>query len=72
MRPSSGRLPECPTVGVARGALAAVVAYAQKSIVNASSDDAELFDVALSSSPWVRQRIGRAEAQVAPAPLVVE
>lgn len=59
-------------VGVARGALAAAVAYAPKSIVTAPSEDAELRDVALSSSPWVRQRIGRAEAQVAAAQLVVE
>ncbi len=59
-------------VGVARGAFDAAVAYAQKSIVTAPSEDAELRDVALSSSPWVRQRIGRAEAQVAAAQLVVE
>jgi len=60
------------SVGVPRGALDAAMAYAQKSIVTAPSEDAELRDAALSSSPWVRQRIGCAEAQVAAAQLVVE
>lgn len=59
-------------VGVASGAFDAAVASAQTTMVTAPSDDAELHDVALSSSPWVRQRIGRAEAQVAAARLVVE
>lgn len=59
--------------GSVRGALDAAVAYSQKSIVTAPREDAELRDVALSSSPpWVRQRIGCAEAQVAAAQLVVE
>lgn len=59
-------------VGVARAAFDAGVAYAQTTMVTAPSEDTELRDVALSSSPWVRQRIGRAEAQVAAAQLVVE
>ena len=59
-------------VGVAIGAFDAAVAHARTTLATAPSDDAELHDVALSSSPWVRQRIGRAEAQVAAARLVVE
>jgi len=58
--------------GSVRGALDAAVAYAQKSIVTVPSEDAELHDVALSSSPRVGQGIGRAEAQVAAAQLLVD
>jgi alkylation response protein AidB-like acyl-CoA dehydrogenase len=59
-------------VGVARAAFDAAVAYAQSTMVTPPIQDAEVRDVPLSSSPWVRQRIGRAEAQVAAARLVVE
>ena len=59
-------------VGVAQAALDAAVAYIQSTIVTEPTADAEMRDVPLSSSPWIRQRIGRAEAQVAAARLVVE
>lgn len=59
-------------VGVAQAALDAAVAHVQTTIATEPRSDNEIRDVPLSSSPWIRQRIGRAEAQVAAARLVVE
>ena len=59
-------------VGVAQSTLEAAVAYVQATSVTEPADHGPAQTVPLSSSPWVRQRFGRAEAQVEAARLVVE
>lgn len=59
-------------VGVAQSALDAAVAYVKRASVFEPADAAGASQVPLSTSPWVRQRIGRAEAQVEAARLVME
>ena len=59
-------------VGVAQAALASAVAYINSTSVTEPADAGPTRTVPLSSSPWVRQRVGRADAQVEAARLVIE
>lgn len=59
-------------VGVAQAALASAVAYINSTSVTEPADAGPARTVPLSSSPWVRQRVGRADAQVESARLVIE
>lgn len=59
-------------VGVAQAALAAGVAYARGATVLEPVTTGPPRQVGLSESPWVRQRIGRADAQVEAARMAVE
>lgn len=59
-------------VGVAQAALAAAVAYVRQASVREPATGRSPRQVNLGSSPWVRQRLGRADAQVEAARLAVE
>ncbi len=58
-------------VGVAQAALAAAVDHARTTVVREPSAGGPPREVTLGASPWVRQRIGRADAQVEAARLAV-
>jgi alkylation response protein AidB-like acyl-CoA dehydrogenase len=59
-------------VGVAEAALEAAVEHVRGAVVREPAVDGPSREVGLATSPWVRQRVGRADAQVAAARLVVE
>ncbi len=59
-------------VGVAQAAVAAAVAYVRAASVREPVTGAASRPVSLGSSPWVRQRLGRADACVEAARLAVE
>ncbi len=59
-------------VGVAQAAVAAAVDYIRAAAVRAPAGDEAPRQVSMAASPWVRQRIGRADAQTQAARLVVE
>jgi alkylation response protein AidB-like acyl-CoA dehydrogenase len=59
-------------VGVAQAAVDAAVGYVSESVVTEPADGAPPRTVSLAASPWVRQRLGRADAQVEAARLVLE
>ncbi|MBW3651422.1 MAG: acyl-CoA/acyl-ACP dehydrogenase [Actinobacteria bacterium] len=59
-------------VGVAQAAIAAAAAYVGAALVREPANEGPAREVGLGSSPWVRQRLGRADAQVEAARLAVE
>jgi alkylation response protein AidB-like acyl-CoA dehydrogenase len=59
-------------VGVARAALAAALEYVRHTSVREPSRSASSRRVGLGTSPWVRARLGRADAQVEAARLTLE
>ena len=59
-------------VGVAQAAVAAAVDYIRAAEVRAPAGAEASHQVSMASSPWVRQRIGRADAQTEAARLVLE
>lgn len=59
-------------VGVAQAAVEAAITYVRASTVLEPVTTGAPTQVTLADSPWVRQRIGRADAQVEAARLVVE
>ncbi len=59
-------------VGVAQAALAAAVEHVRATSLREPTRDGSPRLVGLGTSPWVRQRVGRAEAQVEAARLTLE
>jgi len=59
-------------VGVAQAAVAAAVEHIRGSAVRAPAGGDAPQEVSMAASPWVRQRLGRADAQTEAARLVVE
>ncbi len=59
-------------VGVAQAAVAAAVGYVRGSTVRQPTVATAAGEVSLGASPWVRHRLGRADAQVEAARLTVE